>query len=62
MVNKYHSIHNKKSIKNGLMNVGAKPWAPKQDTAFRSSTNPYLDGKEYYGFPFLRKTKMRHMK
>ena len=24
----------------------------KQDTAFRSSTNPYLDGKKYYEFPF----------
>ena len=34
----------------------------KQDTAFRSSTNPYLDGKKHYDFPLLRKTKMRHMK
>ncbi len=26
----------------------------KQDAAFRSSTNPYLDGKKYYEFPFPR--------
>ena len=26
----------------------------KQDTAFRSSSNPYLDGKKYYEFPFPR--------
>ena len=26
----------------------------KQDTAFRSSTNPYLDGKKYYNFPMPR--------
>jgi protein gp37 len=31
----------------------------KQDTAFRSSTNPYLDGVKHYNFPMPRESKSR---